>query len=354
MSQAQGIGIIGCGTIATQYAGTLKRLPLLDLIAVADLEPSRAKAFAAVHGTKAVPVSELLADPSIATVLNLTVPAAHAEVAIEILTAGKHVYCEKPIATSTADAHRILAVAENAGLRVGCAPDTVLGSGIQTARKAIDDGLIGQPVAATATMVTPGHETWHHQPDFYYQPGGGPLYDMGPYYLSALVHMLGPVSSVIGASSRSRDSRVIATGPRAGQPIPVGVDTHVTGVLTHASGALSTIVMSFDAVDTAAAKLEVHGQDGSLIVPDPNHFDGDVLLKPNGAAQWSTLAPAAGFLGGGRGIGLIGQDRASGKLALHILDIMESVLRAAASGRAQPIEHQAERPLAVPFSVLRR
>lgn len=358
MNPAHPVGIIGCGTIAAQYAATLSRLPMLHLVAVADLDPARAAAFAADHGCASMTVDELLADPSVHTVLNLTIPAAHAEVALQVLAAGKHVYCEKPLATTTADAERILAMADRAGLRVGCAPDTVLGSGIQTAREAIDDGLIGRPVAATAMMVVPGHESWHPHPDFYYQDGGGPLLDMGPYYLSALVALLGPVTSVIGAASRSRDSRVIATGPRAGESIPVDVDSHVTGVLTHASGALSTIVMSFDAVASAAPKLEVHGLLGSLVVPDPNAFDGEVRLMVNGDDTWQTLAPAAGHLDGGRGIGLLdlvvceaGQPhRASGELALHVLDVMECVLRAAKSGSAESVRRSTARPAPVPLT----
>ena len=193
-----------------------------------------------------------------------------------------------------------------AGVRLGCAPDTVLGTGTQTARAAIDAGLIGRPFAATAVMVTPGHERWHPNPDFYYRAGGGPLLDMGPYYVAALIHLLGPVRSVIGAAGRPRAERVIATGPRAGERIPVEVDTHVTGILEHDGGALSTLTTSFDGIATTAAPIEVHGERGTLAVPDPNRFAGDVRLAAlDGAPGWQRLEPSAGYVDAARGVGLL-------------------------------------------------
>src|SRR6185312_8342203 len=223
---------------------------------------------------------------------------------------------------------RVLRAAADAGVRVGCAPDTVLGTGTQTARAAIDAGRIGRPLAATATMVTAGHERWHPDPDFYYRPGGGPLLDMGPYYVSSLVHLLGPVRAVTGAGSRLRGERVIGSGRRAGERITVEVDSHVTGVLEHANGALSTITTSFDGVATTAAPIEVHGETGTLAVPDPNTFDGDVRVFPLGGTGWRVLEPRAGYVEGSRGIGLIdlvsadGQrsPRAGGDVALHVLE----------------------------------
>ncbi|WP_371871391.1 Gfo/Idh/MocA family protein [Phytohabitans rumicis] len=209
-------------------------------------------------------------------------------------------------------------------------------------------------MAATATMVTPGHERWHPNPDFYYAFGGGPLMDMGPYYLTALVTLLGPVASVIGAGSRTRGERVIGTGPRAGERVPVGVDTHVSGVLVHASGVLSTLVMSFDAVDTHAAPIEVHGDAASLVVPDPNQFHGPVLHKALGAAEWRTLPVSAGYRDAGRGYGLAdmvgpdGRHRASGELAYHVLDVMESLLRSAQTGQAVTVASTCARPDPVP------
>ncbi|WP_426227417.1 Gfo/Idh/MocA family protein [Pseudarthrobacter sp. DSP2-3-2b1] len=350
------VGIIGCGKIAGQYLESFRRLEDVILVAVADLDPARAQAAAdTCEGVRAVPVEALLAADDVDLVLNLTVPAAHAGVALRAIAAGKHVYGEKPLAATTAEAREVLDAARAAGVLVGCAPDTVLGTGIQTARKAIDDGLIGAPVAATATMLTPGHERWHPDPDFYYQPGGGPLLDMGPYYISALVTLLGPVSSVIGAASAGRSERTIGSGPREGQPVPVAIDTHVTGVLEHTSGAISTLVMSFDAVQSTSANIEVHGQQGSLAVPDPNHFDGDVRLFALGAEDWVALPVSAGYLGSGRGYGIADlaatpqgdEPRAGGTLAYHVLDVMDSLLASAHTGQAVAIRSTAERPSVV-------
>ena len=355
------VGIIGCGDIIAAYLATFPRLDAVRLVAVADLDHSRAEAVAASQeGVRALTVDELLADPDIDLVLNLTIPAAHAEVALKAIAAGKSVYGEKPLAASTDQAREVLQAAAAANVVVGCAPDTVLGTGTQTARKAIDDGLIGTPVSATATMVTPGHERWHPNPDFYYVPGGGPLLDMGPYYVTALVTLLGPVASVIGAASHTRSRRTIGSGPRAGETVPVSTDTHVTGVLVHASGALSTLVMSFDAVATQAANIEIHGETGSLVVPDPNHFDGDVRLRTLGAQDWETLPVSAGYADSARGIGL--QDlagtadgvlpRANGQLAFHVLDVMESLLASAHTGASVVVRSGCERPSGVPLTAL--
>ncbi|MBD5784719.1 Gfo/Idh/MocA family oxidoreductase [Cellulosimicrobium terreum] len=352
-----GVGIVGCGAISGAYLATLPRLAALRLVAVADRDPARAAAVAAEQGVRALTVDELVHDPEVDVVLNLTTPAAHEEVALAAIAAGKDVYGEKPLAADLAAAARVLDAAALAGVRVGCAPDTVLGTGVQTARRAIDDGLVGMPVAASATMVTAGHERWHPHPDFYYLPGGGPLLDMGPYYVTALVHLLGPVASVVGASSRSRASRTIATGPRAGEEIPVEVDTHVTGLLTHASGALSTLVMSFDAPASRASHIEVHGTHASLEVPDPNGFDGPVRLWRVAEDGWHDLPVSAGYRDAARGYGLadlvttpVGvEPRAGGRLALHVLDVMESLLDAARSGNRVRVESTATRPRAVPL-----
>ncbi|MGI8457243.1 MAG: Gfo/Idh/MocA family protein [Propionibacteriaceae bacterium] len=355
------VGIVGCGAIIAQYLATFDRLTDVRLVAVADLDPSRAAAVAEGRdGVRACTPTELVADDDVDLVLNLTIPSAHAEVALAAIAAGKHVYGEKPLAATSTQARRVLDAATAAGVIVGCAPDTVLGTGVQTARRAVDDGLIGRPLAASATMAVPGHERWHPNPDFYYVPGGGPLLDMGPYYVSALVTLVGPVTSVVGAAGRARDSRTIGSGPRAGEEIPVSTDTHVTGVLTHASGALSTLVMSFDTVATRASNLEVHGVSGSLVVPDPNHFGGDVLLRRLGSPEWETLPVSAGYTDAGRGYGVADLartpagdlPRASGALAFHVLDVLESLLAAAAQGRALPVASSVDRPPAVPLQSL--
>jgi predicted dehydrogenase len=358
VGEPMNVGIIGVGTISGQYLANLPRLAQLRLIAIADLDLARAESVAASFpGVRACSVDELLADPSIDTVLNLTVPAAHAAIALRAIAAGKDVYGEKPLAATTGEARQVLDAAAAAGVRVGCAPDTVLGTGIQTARKAIDDGMIGTPVAATATMVTPGHERWHPNPDFYYAAGGGPLLDMGPYYVTALVTLLGPVVSVVGAASHLRPVRTIGSGPRRGENVPVSTDTHVTGILTHRSGAISTLLMSFDAVATTASPIEVHGDAGSLAVPDPNVFDGTVRHFPLDGDAWVELPVSAGYRDSGRGFGLVdfaetpadAEPRAGGRLAFHVLDVLESVLRSAANGRVEPIGSAVVRPAAVPL-----
>ena len=354
------IGMIGCGVISRQYLESFGILPDVQLVAVADLDPARAQAVADAHqGVRALSVDELIADPEVETVLNLTIPAAHAEVDQKAIAAGKNVYSEKPVAVTTAEGAAVLSAAQAAGVLVGSAPDTVLGTGTQTARAAIDEGMIGTPIAAMATMVCPGHERWHPQPDFYYVPGGGPLLDMGPYYLHALVTLLGPISSVIGAASRIRDERTIGSGPRAGETIPVSTDTHVTGVLVHESGVLSTLVMSFDAVATAARPIEIHGTEGSLAVPDPNHFSGDVALRRLSGDSWETLPVAGGYVDAGRGIGL--QDmavrgaelRAGGELGQHVLEVMNAVLESSGSGTRIDITSTVQRPEAVALEDVR-
>ncbi|RDG33457.1 Gfo/Idh/MocA family protein [Streptomyces corynorhini] len=348
------IGMVGAGAISGAYLDTLEKLDDVRLTVVTDLDPGRAAAVAGrVPGARATgTLTELVAAPDVDAVLDLTVPAAHAEVALTALAAGKHVYGEKPLATTRADADRVLAAAAASGLRVGCAPDTVLGSGTQTARAAVDAGLIGTPVAATAFMTTPGHERWHPGPEFYYRPGGGPLLDMGPYYVSALVHLLGPVIEVTGAASRPRAEREIGSGPRAGERFAVEVDTHVTGVLRHASGALTTLVMSFDVQATRLPHIEVHGTAGSLSVPDPNQFDGPVELHRSGGG-WERLPVSAGTSGAGRGLGLADlaralaegrPHRASAELARHVLDVMLTLLDAARQGLALPVASACVRP----------
>jgi predicted dehydrogenase len=361
VGQPLNVGIVGCGTIVAAYLKTFARLTTVKVVAAADIDSARAEAVARAHpGVRALSVDDLLADEQVDLVLNLTIPSAHAEVGLRAIAAGKSVYGEKPLASTTAEARKVLDEALLARVRVGCAPDTVLGTGIQTARKAIDDGRIGAPVAATATLGTPGPESWHPNPDFYYSPGGGPLLDMGPYYLTALVTMLGPVVSVIGAASRTRSTRTIGSGARQGVSIPVSTDTHVTGVLVHASGVLSTIYMSFDTPATRSSPIEVHGETGSVVVPDPNRFDGDVVLRTLAGKDWEVLPVSAGYVGSSRGFGVHDlattaaedEPRAGGKLAFHVLDVMESLLRSAHEARAIGIESRCERPPTVPLQVV--
>ena len=359
MGDPHRVGIVGLGFISRAYLGTLADHPAVRITAVADLDTSRAAAAAEqIAGARMLAVERLLDSPDVDTVLNLTVPAAHAEISLAAVRRGKSVYTEKPLAITVADARSIVDAAAAAGVRVGCAPDTVLGTGTQTARAAIEAGLIGRPLAASAVMVYSGPERWHPNPDFFYAAGGGPLLDMGPYYVAALVHLLGPVRSATGAASRLRGERVIGSGARAGQRIPVEVDSHVSGILEHANGVLSTITTSFDGVRTTAAPIEVHGDAGTLAVPDPNAFSGPVGLFELGDTDWRTLEPSAGYVDGARGIGLLDcvtadaqrPPRANGDLGLHVLEVFTALMRSAAEGRRVELTTTVRRPEPVPLT----
>ena len=358
MGEPHGIGIVGLGVISGAYLDTIARHPGLRLVAVADLNEARAAEVAAATGALALDVDALVAHPEVQTVLNLTIPAAHADIALRAIKAGVDVYGEKPLASTFDDAVRVMSAAAAAGVAVGCAPDTVLGTGTQTARGVVDSGALGTPIFATATMITPGHERWHPNPDFYYRDGGGPLLDMGPYYVSALVQILGPAVSVTGRSSRLRDTRTIANGSRLGEQLLVEVETHVTGVIEHASGALSTLTTSFDGIATTAVPIEIHGTEGSMVVPDPNHFAGDVRLRLRDTPEWEVVPPSHGFIDGSRGIGLLdfvrtprGEvARASGAFGLHVLEIMTALLRSSQEQRTIPLTTTITRPPIVPLT----
>lgn len=351
--------MVGVGNISSQYLATLSRLEDMQLTTVADLDLGRTREVARANGVTGASVEDLLTDDEVDLVLNLTIPRAHAEIALAAIAEGKSVYTEKPLAATVAEARAMVTAAESAGVVVGGAPDTVLGTGVQTARAVLDAGGVGTPISATATMIVPGHEAWHPNPDFYYQPGGGPLLDMGPYYITALVTLLGPVTSVIGASSALRGERVIGSGPRKGEQLAVSTPSHVTGVLVHATGVLSTLMMSFDGTATHAKPLEVHGSEGSMTVPDPNRFSGPVLLDRGDG--WQEQPVSAGYRGAARGYGVADlywagafhsdplAGRCQGGLALHVLEVMESLLAAGESGNAVDITSTTKRPAAVPL-----
>lgn len=352
------IGMVGVGKISDQYFDSFPSLPGLNLVAVADLDSERAAQVAARRGVESLSVDDLLADPRIDAVLNLTIPSAHVEIGMRALAAGKHVYGEKPLALAPDDAVGMLALAEADNLRVGSAPDTVLGTGVQTARSLLDDGRIGNPVGASAFWAAPGHELWHPAPQFYYQPGGGPLFDMGPYYLTALVTLLGPVVRVSGAVSRSTRSRTVATGPLQGHRIDVDVDTHVSAILEHASGVSSTVTVSFEIWQSRAPYIEIYGTGGTIAVPDPNFFSKPVELWTPDTREWTVTPVAAGYADAGRGYGLADMahaidtgrpHRASGALAFHVLEIMHEVVRAGREHRVVELTSTVERPDLVPL-----
>jgi predicted dehydrogenase len=357
-SQPLGVGIIGCGNISNAY---FKNIPpyaeYLKIVACADIDLERAKAKATEHGlAKGYLVEELLADPEVDLVLNLTIPAAHATVNQQALKAGKHAYCEKPFALNYKEGLKTLKEAEKRKLRLGCAPDTVLGGGIQTCRKLIDDGAIGKPIAATANMLSHGPEGWHPNPDFFYQPGGGPLFDMGPYYLTSLVTMLGAVKSVSASSTLSFKERIIGSQPFLGKKIKVRTPTHYCGVLEFAKGAVATVTMSFDVWAHHAPMLEIYGTEGSIQCPDPNHFNGEVLLWTTKTKEWQKV-PLTHNGETGRGLGLADMaraiatkrpQRASGELGLHVVEIMESFQASYEAGRRIELKSKVRQPEAMP------
>jgi predicted dehydrogenase len=348
-----GIGIIGLGNISGAYIKASRTFPVIDIRAVADLNPAVAESAAAEHGFKAVSLDEIYLDPSIDIILNLTVPKAHLDVGLRALEAGKHVYAEKPLGITFDEGRKLMEAARARNLRVGSAPDTFLGGSHQTARNLIDEGNLGKIVGGTAYFMCPGHESWHPNPAFYYEVGGGPILDMGPYYITDLVNLLGPVAKVFGATSMLRDTRTITSKERNGEVIPVEVPTHVAGTLVFANGALVQIATSFDVAGHKHVPLEIYGTDASLIVPDPNQFGGRVELYAKGG-EWDDVATIQPYADGNyRSIGLADMalaildnrpHRASGDLALHVLEVMEAFQRSSETGRAIEITTPVTRP----------
>jgi predicted dehydrogenase len=352
------IGIIGCGNISKQYLNVAQRLPAIEIVACADLNRQAAEAAAAQWQIpRVLDVDQLLADPEIDIIINLTIPAAHYEVALAALEAGKSVYTEKPLALDVENGRHLLAVAAEKGLRVGCAPDTFLGGGLQSARKLIDDGIIGAPVAATAFMMSRGHEHWHPNPEFYYKAGGGPMFDMGPYYLTALVSILGPVRRVTGATRATWAERTILSEPKRNQIIQVDVPTHVVGLLDFENGPVGTIITTFDVKAANLPRIEIYGTDGTLSLPDPNTFGGSTYLRRATDTEWQELPPTYPNLEASRGLGVadmadaIAQGRphrASGELAFHVLEIMEAIHIASDLGQHVTLTSRCERPDLLP------
>jgi len=352
---ALGVAVVGCGDISGQYLPNLTAFPDVDVRFCADLDVDRARARADEFGVRhAGTPEEALARADVDLVVNLTVPAAHGAVAAAALDAGKHVWNEKPLAVDLDDARALVAKAAANGLRVGCAPDTVLGAGIQNARRLVDSGAIGTPLAATVMLQTMGPDRWHPNPESFFGPGGGPLFDMGPYYLATLCTLLGPVGQVAGLVCRGRDRRTVMAGPRTGATFPVEVATHVSALLGFASGAVGSAVFSFDSPLRRTGFVEIAGTEATLTVPDPNGFGGASLLHLPGV-EAPRVVPAAGTVAG-RGIGVVDlvravragePHRASGELALHVLEVMSAVGRSAADGGFVGITSGVGRPAPV-------
>jgi predicted dehydrogenase len=348
------IGVIGCGNISGIYLEAGTRFSNLEIIACADIDLERAKAQADKYGVpRSVLPDELLAMDDVELVVNLTIPAVHAEVARAALLAGKHVYNEKPLAIDLSEARGLLELAHQKNLRVGCAPDTFLGAALQTSRKLIDDGAIGVPVAATAWMHSRGPDLWHPNPAFFYQPGAGPLFDMGPYYITALVALLGPVARVSSAARASFAERTA----QSGEKIPVNTPTHVASALEFQDGPIATLVTSFDIHPREHAHLEIHGSEGTLICTDPNHFGGVIRVQRPDDKEAREVALTHGYAENSRGLGVsemvyamrAGRDhRASGALAFHALEVMHASLESAREGRRVDISSRPARPTALP------
>jgi predicted dehydrogenase len=355
-----GIGIIGCGSISEAYLKAAPQFPILDIKGVADLRREAAEARASQFGLLAQPVEDLLADPTIDIIVNLTIPAAHVEVGSRALDAGKHVHSEKPLGTSATQARQLIAEGKKRGLRVGCAPDTFLGGSHQTCRKLVDEGVIGQPIAGSAFFMCPGHERWHPNPAFYYAEGGGPMLDMGPYYITALVNLIGPVARVTGVATRARAERTITSEPLNGTRVPVTVATHVAGTMEFECGAAVSIAMSFDVPKHRHSPIELYGTKASLVVPDPNRFGGTIEVAEAGQ-DWIERPTQHRYADGNfRIIGVADlahairsgrPHRASAELALHALEVMEAFQTSSDRGTHVTIESRPERPAMLPVEL---
>lgn len=353
---AVGVGIIGAGTISDAYLKSLTSFPDVVVHAIGDLRPEAAAAKAAEFGVATHGGPEVvLGHPDVEIVVNLTIPIAHVEVALAAVAAGKHVWSEKPFSLDQESGLKLLATAQDAGLRLGCAPDTFLGPGLQTVRRIIANGDIGEPLTALTLMQSPGPESWHPNPAFLFQEGAGPLFDIGPYYLTALVQTFGPVASVAGIGSKSREKRVIGSGPLEGTEFDVTMPTHVSAIAKFESGQSSQSIFSFDSPLPRQGFVELTGSEATLAFPDPNRFDGEVKLYRRGADEWETVATVeataergTGVLDMARAIRTDQPHRATGALAFHVVDVMASIADSIESGTFVEVTSTVEVPTALP------
>jgi len=350
-----GVAVIGCGNISNQYLRNLTSFPDLTVLACADLDAGRAKAQAAAYGVPAWGrPADALAHPGVELIVNLTVPAAHAEVSAAAIAAGRHVWSEKPLTLDVPGGRALLAAARAAGVRVGCAPDTVLGAGLQSARRLIDSGAIGTPLSALTLLQGPGPQAWHPDPEFLFAPGAGPLFDLGPYYLSVLAVLFGPALRVAAIGRRPRESRVIGSGHRKGTEFAVAVPTYVAALAEYEGGQAASLLFSWDSPLHRAGFVEITGTEATLAVPDPNRFDGDLRVRRAGEADW-TVIPAVGATAG-RGTGVADMarairagtaHRASGELGLHVLETMVAIERSVADHSFEPVRSAFSLPAAL-------
>ncbi len=366
------IGIIGCGVISDAYFNGAARSKLIKIKACADLRHESAQAKAVQHGVDAVSVEALLADPEIEMIINLTIPTAHAPVSLQIISAGKHVYLEKPLATQLSEARDMRQQAASKGVRIGCAPDTFFGAAHQAARRAIDAQLIGRPIGGSVAVLGHGMESWHPNPEFFFKRGGGPIHDLGPYYVTQLVNLLGPVAAVSALTTIGNPTRTITSAPLNGQIIEVEVPTTVNGVLAFVNGANVSLSASWDVWNHKRSPIEIYGTEGSLLVPNPNFF-GDAPMLSRRGVEWEPIDISAHPFGvanrtTGNGtqvadyriVGVLDmamairqgrRHRANGDLALHVLEVLDAFELSSTAGRHVMIQNSCERPEPVPLGV---
>jgi len=355
----QRIGIAGIGNISKIYLDNLTGMfgKRVKLTAAADIIFERAEKAGIDYKIKACrTLDEMLNSADVDIVLNITPPKNHYEVALAAVKAGKHVYNEKPLCVKREEAAEIIKIAAEKGVRVGAAPDTFLGAGLQTCRKLIDDGWIGEPVAAAAFMMSRGPEHWHPSPHFFYKDGGGPMFDVGPYYVTALVSLLGSVKRVCGSAKISTPTRTITNQFQYGEIINVEVPTHIAGVLDFAGGAAATIITSFDVYSHSLPWIEIYGTEGSMKAPDPNTFGGNIFVRRFREEEWSKIPLLKKYPDNSRGLGITDMaeaieegrpHRASSELAFHVLDIMHGIHDASASGKYIKLKSRCGRPAAM-------
>ena len=352
------IGIAGIGKISEIYLQNLTGVfsRRVKVSTVTDIMTERAEQAAARYGLRAASnVDELINAPDVDIVLNLTQPQNHYQLAMQAVKAGKHIYNEKPLCVKREEAAELLKAAAEKNVRVGGAPDTFLGAGLQTCRKLIDDGWIGRPIAASACIMNHGPEHWHPAPEFFYKTGGGPLFDVGPYYLTALVSLLGPVSRLSGSAGKGFEKRTITSEPHYGETIDVEVPSHISGVLDFTSGVIATLTASFDVWSHGIPPIEIYGTEGTIQAPDPNTFGGPVRVRRFRSEVWSEIPLISDFTGNSRGLGITDMveaiaagspHRASGELAYHVLEIMHGIHDASASGTYYHLKSGCQRPQA--------
>ncbi|MDL2402842.1 Gfo/Idh/MocA family protein [Rhizobium mayense] len=360
------VGIVGAGNISATYVATLHMFDFIRVKSIYDLYEGPAQKLAAQFGLQAVSLDAMLADPEIGLIINLTTPVSHYSISKKALLAGKHVYSEKPLGISMAEAEELMSIARASDLRLGCAPDTFLGGGHQLTRRLFDEGRIGKAVSATAMLLLPGHEHWHPNPAFFYGRGGGPMLDVGPYYVTNLIALLGPVREVFGAAKITRIERAVKTDPRRGETIKVLVPTHLTGVMEFHSGATITIATSFDVIKHKHNQIEIYGSEGSMVTPDPNNFSGKVEIFRDGGEAWEEIPVDHPYTEGVPGhLGLRGlgaaemvdslragrQHRVSSELAFHALEVMTAFERSAQSRKVVAIYSSCGRPDPIPRAI---